>query len=143
MKKERIHFSCDAIWRRPKARNGEPYIWGLPKSARIEEAWSKQHLIYRWVRSTDHKVAVVGEAKRQLGKRVDSYLAGKECGKGGVTNKRVWLEQQRLKREGAFLYLEYLVELDGFDFTLKHERRGAEGLLTAFYRPYCGSEAEA
>jgi hypothetical protein len=140
MKTERIRFSCDAVWRRPKARDGQPYAWGLPKLSRIDGVWAKAHLIYRWVRSSDHKVAVIGEARQTLGDRVNCYIAGKDDGKAGATNKRVWREQKRLEREGAFLYLEYLVELEGFDFTLKHERRAAEGLLTAFYRPYCPSE---
>jgi hypothetical protein len=140
MKKEHIQFSLDAVWRRPKTQSGESYIWGHPKSARVDDVWSKRHLIYRWVRSSDNAIAVIGEAKRPLGERVNSYLAGREDGQGGATNKRVYLEQQRLQRDGAFLYLEYLIGLDGFDFTLKHERRFAEGLLTAFYRPYCRNE---
>jgi hypothetical protein len=140
MKTERVRFSCDAVWGRPKARNGRPYVWCVPKSVRIDGAWAKRHLIYRWVRSSDHKVAVIGEARRPLAQRVNSYIAGRGSGKAGATNKRVCCEQQQLAAKGDSLYLEYLVELDGFDFRVKHERRAAEGLLIAIYRPYCPSE---
>jgi hypothetical protein len=140
MKTERIHITCDAVWRRPKARDGQPYVWGMPKSVRVEKAWAKPHLIYRWVRSSDHKTAVVGETQRPLGQRVNNYVAGRGSGKAGAKNKQVCREQQQLAAKGDSLYLEYLVELDGFDFRVKHERRTGEGLLIAFYRPYCTSE---
>jgi len=82
----------------------------------------------------------VGEARRPLGQRINSYIAGGGDGKAGATNKRVCREQQQLAAKGDSLYLEYLVELDRFDFTVKYQRRAAEGLLIAFYEPYCPSE---
>ena len=140
MKPEIIVFNVEAVWLRPKAQNGEPYHWGLAKGLDIDGAWSRQHIIYRWVRGSDNKVAVVGESERTLSQRVSNYTTAKEDGKAGITNKRVFRENQKLNLVGSFLYLEYLVELAGFNFELKHDRRAAEGLLTAFYKPYIINE---
>jgi hypothetical protein len=138
MRKERIEFFLHAVWHRPKARDGTAYVWGARKST--TGAWAKPSLIYRWVRASDDQVAVVGEARRSLGQRVNSYTAGRGDGKAGRTNKRVFREQRRLAAKNDSLYLEYLVRLKGFNFTIKHQRRAAEGLLIAFYSPYCPSE---
>ena len=140
MKSEIIVFNVEAVWRRPKAKNGEPYHWGLAKGLRIDDGWSLKHIIYRWVRSSDNKIAVVGESERTLSQRVSNYTTAKEDGKAGITNKRVFRENQRLNSEGSFLYLEYLTELAGFNFQNKHDRRAAEGLLTASYKPYIINE---
>lgn len=136
MKSEIIKFDVEAVWRRPKAQNGEPYHWGMAKGLKIDDAWSRKCVIYRWIRGNDDRVAVVGESERTLSARVTNYTTAKEDGKAGSTNKRVFRENQKLNSEGTFLYLEYLLALPGFNFDFKHERRAAEGLLTAFYKPY-------
>jgi hypothetical protein len=137
MKAEHIQLSLKAVWRRPKAQRGEPYVWGFRTSSRIDPAWSKRHLIYRWVRTSNDRVAVVGEAKRPLGRRVNNYQTGTDA-----TNKRVRGYQQKLESKGDSLYLEYLVRLKGFNLKSKHQRRWAEGLLAAFYRPNCRETSE-
>lgn len=113
-----------------------PWRWGERKDARVDPAWSKRNVIYRWVRASDGAIAMIGETERLLTERVDNYIHAKAEGGAGSTNKRLNEEARRLSDGSDHLYIEIATEVPGFDLSDTRERRLAECLLTAVSRPY-------
>ena len=93
-------------------------------------------MIYRWVRNSDGKVALIGETDRRLTERANNYLSAKPDSQAGATNKKVYREQQKLAKIDDFLYLEFTDNVAGYDLNDQRERRLAEKLLVGYSKPY-------
>ncbi len=136
MSTEKIEISLNVVWTRLKAANRSPYNWGDRKNVSIDTNWSKQNVIYRWVKNSTGEIAIVGETERRLTERVNNYISASPASSAGTTNKKVFNEQELLSRNNDFLYLEFTESVGGYDLDNNRERKLAEGLLIGFYKPY-------
>jgi len=136
MPAERISIHITVDWTRLKNGSSEPYKWGDGKINSVDPNWSKSNVIYRWIKNSTKKIAVVGETDRTLSERVNNYISAKLGSSAGSTNKKVFEEQLKLQKNGDFLYLEFTDDVPGFNLDKRNERKFAEGLLTAYYKPY-------
>ena len=112
------------------------YQWGDSKKTDADPNWQKRNVVYRWVRNSDEQVAIIGETDRPLTQRVNNYISAKPDSQAGMTNKKVYEEQQNLSRKGDFLYLEFTDEVPGYNLSDQRERRLAEKLLIGYSKPY-------
>ncbi len=139
MPTETINNNITVKWERLKNSIGAPYKWGDEKASSEDTNWSKQCLIYRWVKNSTGKIAEVGETERKLMARVNNYTSASPDGGAGDTNKKVFNEQQKLSQSNDYLYLEFTDSVYGYNLVDKRERRLAEGLLIGYYKPYLQS----
>jgi hypothetical protein len=123
-------------WIRLKNDSGEPYKWGDRKIKFVDPNWSKSNVIYRWIKNSTNDIAIVGETDSILSERVNDYISAKFGGSAGFINKKAFVEQLKLQKNGDFLTLEFTKNISGFDLSNKNERKIAEGLLIAHYKPY-------
>ena len=130
-----INMNFSITWKRLRNRVGELYQWGDRKERATDRNWSKSKVIYRWVKSSTGKIAKIGETERALTDRVNNYTSASKSS-AGVTNRRVFKEQQKLQKSGDYLYLEFTDEVPCFNLSKDRERKLAESLLIGHYKPY-------
>ena len=123
-------------WIRLKNDSGEPYKWGDKKIKFVDPNWSKSNVIYRWIKNSTDEIAIVGETDRTLSARVDDYISAKFGGSAGLINKKAFFEQLKLQKNKDFLKLEFTKNVSGLNLNNRNERKIAEGLLIAHYKPY-------
>lgn len=136
MVNEKIEISFNVTWTRLNNANNGSYKWGDGKNISIDSNWSKQNVIYRWVKNSTGEIAIVGETERRLSDRVNNYISASPASKAGATNKKVFNEQSILSRNNNFLYLEFTESIVGYNLNDNRERKLAESLLIGFYKPY-------
>lgn len=133
---EKIEISFNVTWTRlNNAANGS-YKWGDGKNISIDSNWSKQNVIYRWVKNSTGEIAIVGETERRLTDRVNNYISASPTSGAGATNKKVFNEQSILTSNNDYLCLELTQNIVGYNLNDNRERKWAESLLIGFYRPY-------
>jgi hypothetical protein len=71
-----------------------------------------------------------------LSTRINQYIGAAPKTKAGQTNKMVYSEQRRLRKQKNTLYIECMKRIKGFDLSNKKQRKAAEGLLIAVSKPY-------
>ncbi len=136
MASEVVVINISIMWTRLRNAQGQPYSWGGGKNATVDKNWSKQSVIYRWVKSSTKEIADIGETERRLSERVNNYIPASPNSSAGPKNKKVFNEEQKLMKTNDHLYLEFVDDVPGYDLTNDRERKLAESLLIGYYRPY-------
>ena len=136
MPPEKLNVDFTVEWKSLSNDEGERYRWGEEKRQGLDPNWSHSKVIYRWVRSSTHEIAHIGETCRTLTKRVNNYISAKPGNRAGNTNRKVYNEQQRLTKLGDYLFLEFTCLIPGYELLNDRERKLAESLLIGYYKPY-------
>jgi len=133
---ETVKLDITIEWIELKNNKGEKYIFGNGKDTLLDPNWSKNNVIYRWLKKSNGDIADIGETERALTDRVNNYTSAKPESSAGSANKKVYAEHQKLQQNNDSLCLEFTDKVIGFNLQDQRERRLAERLLHGHYKPY-------